>query len=71
VSKASEVRKIVKVARSQGFEVQATTRGHYLFFNAEGTFICDLSGTPGSDREIVNKLHKLRRAGLRYGRADR
>jgi hypothetical protein len=69
VSKASEVRKIVRAAQSQGFDVQKTTRGHYLFFSAEGTFICDLSGTPGSDREIVNKLHRLRKAGLRYGKS--
>jgi hypothetical protein len=68
VSKASEVRKIVKAASSQGFDVQATTRGHYRFFTADGTFICDLSGTPSSDREVTNKLHKLRKAGLRYGR---
>jgi hypothetical protein len=68
VGKASEVGKIVKAAESQGFGVTRTTRGHYLFFAPDGTFICDLSGTPGSDREIVNKINKLRKAGLRYGK---
>jgi hypothetical protein len=68
VGKADEVERIVRAARSQGFCVTRTTRGHYLFFASCGTFICDLSGTPGSEREIVNKVHKLRKAGLRYGK---
>ncbi|MBO0813528.1 MAG: hypothetical protein J2P30_00005 [Actinobacteria bacterium] len=66
MSKASEVRKIVRAAESQGFRVRQTSRGHYLFWTKTGEFICDLSGTPGSDREIVNKLTQLRKKGLRY-----
>jgi hypothetical protein len=27
-----------------------------------------MTGTPGSDREVKNKLHLLRKAGLRYGK---
>lgn len=68
MSSASEVRKIARAAESQGFDVRRTTRGHYQFFKSDGTYICDLSGTPGSDREVKNKLHLLRKAGLRYGK---
>ncbi len=68
MGKANEVGRIVRAARSQGFGVTQTTRGHYLFYTADGTFVCDLSGTPGSDRETINKIQKLRKAGLRYGK---
>lgn len=67
MTNADEVRRIVRAAESQGFDVTQTTRGHYLF-RKEGVFICDLSGTPGSGRELLNKLARLRKAGLRYGR---
>jgi hypothetical protein len=46
--------------------VRETSRGHYLFFDEDGDFVCDLSGTPGSDREITNKLTRLRKSGLSY-----
>ena len=68
MSNRQEVERIVKAARDQGFGVTRTTRGHYLFRDQEGNFICDLSGTPSSSREITNKLARLRRAGLQYGR---
>lgn len=61
-----DVEAIVKAAEDQGFQVKKTTRGHYVFRTPDGEFICDLSGTPSSQREVTNKLHKLRRAGLRY-----
>jgi hypothetical protein len=46
------------------FLVERTRRQHYLFFTADGTFICDLSFTPGSTHELTNKTSMLRRAGL-------
>lgn len=62
-----EAEQIARAAAEQGFEVRRTTRGHYLFFRAE-LFVCDLGGTPGSQKEITRKLAKLRKAGLVYGR---
>jgi hypothetical protein len=61
-----DVQAIVKAAESQGWTVKRTARGHYLFFSPNGDFVCDLSGTPSSQREVTNKLHRLRKAGLHW-----
>jgi hypothetical protein len=62
-----EAERIAREAERQGFDVNKTTRGHYQFFQ-NGVYICDLGGTPGSQREITSKVAKLRKHGFIYGR---
>jgi hypothetical protein len=62
-----EAKRIAEEADKQGFEVKKTTRGHWQFF-LDGIYICDLGGTPGSQREITGKVAKLRKHGFIYGR---
>lgn len=61
-----DVAKIVKAAESQGFRVKRVKSGHFHFWAPNGEYVCNLSGTPGSQREVTNKLQKLRKAGLRF-----
>lgn len=46
------------------FQVGRSTRQHYRFFKADGTFIGDLGGTPGNRRALDNTLAMLKRAGF-------
>jgi predicted RNA binding protein YcfA (HicA-like mRNA interferase family) len=62
---AKDIRDVVKAAREQGFRVERTKSGHWVFYSPDVTKgPVYHSGTPGDRRAIDNLLAELRRAGL-------
>ena len=60
-----DLRDIVKAAREQGFRVDRTSKGHWVFYHPDPKVApIYFSGTPGDWRAIHNLLGKLRRAGF-------
>lgn len=64
---AKDIRDIVKAAEEQGFRVERTKKGHWVFYSPDTTKKPVYhSGTPGDRRAIDNLLAELRRAGLTW-----
>ena len=60
-----DLRKIVKAAKEQGWEVGKTKKGHWEFVPPDATKqIVIGSGTPGDQRAIKNLLAELKRQGF-------
>lgn len=65
ISTPKDLRNLVKLAESQGWEFDRTNSGHVKFcspYRSEPPVF--YSGTPGDRRAHSNLLAKLRRAGL-------
>ncbi|HXF73985.1 MAG TPA: hypothetical protein VNO79_15420 [Actinomycetota bacterium] len=62
---AKDIRDIVKAAEEQGFRVERTRKGHWVFYSPDTTKNPVYhSGTPGDRRAIDNLIADLRWAGL-------
>lgn len=59
-----DLRKLIRLAESQGFEASVTRKGH-VEFRKDGVRVATFSGTPSDHRAWRNSLAALRRAGLR------
>jgi predicted RNA binding protein YcfA (HicA-like mRNA interferase family) len=59
-----ETKAMVKVARSQGWDVKITGGGHLKFVSPEGKMVFAPS-TPSCRRGRLNSRAQLRRAGLK------
>ncbi|ACL42297.1 hypothetical protein Achl_4346 (plasmid) [Pseudarthrobacter chlorophenolicus A6] len=65
ISTPKDLRNLVKLAESQGWEFDRTNSGHVKFCSPyRETPPVFYSGTPGDRRAHSNLLAKLRRAGL-------
>lgn len=60
MSKQSEIRKLVKDLKSQGFSVVLTNGGHYKVTNDDGRHI-NIAASPSSDVGVRNIVARLRR----------
>jgi hypothetical protein len=62
---AKDIKDIVEAARNQGFRVERTKKGHWVFYSPDTSRKPVFhSGTPGDRRAIDNLLAELRRAGF-------
>lgn len=59
-----ELKKLVALLESQGFDVQPTRKGHYTVRNALGEYVTTLAGTPSEYRGGRNALAALKRHGF-------
>lgn len=60
-----DLRKILKEAEKQGFEVRTTTSGHPMVYR-NGQFVTQSSKTPSDRRGIRNLIAALRRHGFQW-----
>lgn len=60
-----DLRKILKAAEKQGFEVRTTTNGHPMVYR-DGTFVTQSAMTPGDWRGQRNLIAALRRFGFQW-----
>ncbi|UCC74970.1 MAG: hypothetical protein JSV86_10590 [Gemmatimonadota bacterium] len=62
---APDMRRLVRLAKDQGWRVTRTRRNHYRFCPPRTDSDCVVtSGTPGSQRSIRQAVARLRRSGL-------
>lgn len=60
-----ELRRVLKALEAQGFEVRATSRGHY-FVTKDGQPVTTFAGTASDHRSMRNAIAKARRAGFNW-----
>lgn len=58
-----DLRKILKAAEAQGFEIRTTTDGHPMVYR-NGEFVTQSATTPGDRRSRQNLIAALRRKGF-------
>ena len=60
-----ELKRLIRIARAQGWTVEATRKGHWWFRPPDPTAGQVLvAGTPSDHRALRNAKAKLRQAGL-------
>ena len=60
-----DLKKILKAARSAGFETRTTKKGH-IVVTKDGLRVTTFAGTASDHRSIRNGLADLRRAGFEW-----
>jgi hypothetical protein len=60
-----DLKKIAKALKAQGFETEATRKGHLMVYR-DGRLVTTFSGTASDWRALKNALAALRRAGFRW-----
>ena len=55
---------IIRRARSQGWRVKLTARGHYKFYAPDGKGLVVVGSHLGDPRAVKNALAELRRRGM-------
>lgn len=60
-----DLRKILKAAEKQGFEIRTTTDGHPMVYR-NGTFVTQSAMTPSDRRGQKNLIAALRRFGFQW-----
>lgn len=64
----SDLRRLVRELKKQGFTVETTTKGHIRVLDANGSHVTITAGTPSDYRSRKNFLAELRRAGFIWQR---
>lgn len=64
----SDLRRLAKALKQQGFTVGTTTKGHIVVRDANDRHVATTSGTPSDPRSRKNFLAELRRAGFIWNR---
>lgn len=59
-----ELKEIIKAAEEQGWRVQKTKKGHWMFYAPDGVNKALAPGTPGGGRGVENLIAKLRSYGF-------
>lgn len=60
-----DMKKLVKEAKKQGFEVRISKTNHPMFYK-NGAFVAKGASTPSDSRGFANLIAQLRRAGLKW-----
>lgn len=60
-----DMRKLIKAAEAQGFDVELSKKGHPLFYKS-GRLIATGSGSASDRRSLQNVIAPLRRAGFEW-----
>lgn len=60
-----DLKKVLKEAEKQGFEVRYTTNGHPMIYK-NGAFVAQFAKTGSDHRGLKNGIATLRRAGFRW-----
>jgi hypothetical protein len=58
------IQKWIRQARAQGWTVDMSGSGHYLFRSPDGKQQTTVPSTPGRGRSMMNSRAQLRRIGL-------
>lgn len=66
MGKSSEVQKLLRELRRQGFETTMTKGGHYRV--TKGEHMVHMPATPSDFRSMKNTLSHLRKAGFQHGK---
>lgn len=64
MSSRKDIKKIIRIARSQGWDVVPTRGGHILFIDRDGRKRATAPQSPSCHRAIKNLRSYLRRGGL-------
>ena len=60
-----DLKKVLKEAVRQGFEVRGTTDGHPMVYK-DGRFVTQFAKTPGDKRGLGNGIAAMRRHGFKW-----
>lgn len=60
-----DMRKVIRAAQDQGFQVRCNTKGHPEFWR-DGAKVAVGAGSAGDWRGLRNTVARLRRFGLRW-----
>lgn len=61
-----DLKRILKAAQAQGFEIRTTTNGHPMVYDQDGQFVTQTATTPGDWRGQRNLIAALRRRGFQW-----
>lgn len=61
-----DLKKVLKEAEAQGFEVRQTRGSHYQVRDTDGRVVAVFAGTASDHRSIKNTIAALRRAGFQW-----
>lgn len=61
-----DIRKILKAAQAQGFEVRTSRKGYPLVYTDDGKFVTKAAQTPSDRRGQRNLISALRKAGFTW-----
>lgn len=62
----SDIERVIKEARDQGWRYNLTTQGHHQFLAPDGAGIVHTSGTPGDQRSWNNFMADMKRHGYKH-----
>lgn len=60
-----ELKKVVKEARRQGWEIRERKTNHLVWLSPDGEGMVHSASSPSDPRSIPNTLAQLKRAGLK------
>ena len=61
-----DLKRILKAAEAQGFEIRTSAKGHPMIYDRDGNFVTQSASTPGDWRGQRNLIAALRRKGFQW-----
>jgi predicted RNA binding protein YcfA (HicA-like mRNA interferase family) len=65
-SAKKDLKKILREAERQGWQVRQTKNGHWQAFSPDGAGIVTTGGTPSDHKALKNFVAQLRRYGFKW-----